>query len=154
MSVLDQCLVPTWAGRYWRWFGQPHAPSRADSGGKFLYFARDPELLYGIAVVEIHDHGFKIAKVCNRPNNGKDFVLCLYAENTDRLGEVEARFEAEYGSHPVVFRGWKSNALTARQGRARGLRRADPVLDKRLADWANVDDEEWGYQHALGLEDI
>ncbi len=147
MSVLDQHLVPTWRGNYWRWFGQTHPPSWGERGGKFLYFARDPELLYGIAVVEIHDHGFKIAKVCLRPRTGKvDYVLCLYAETADRLAEVEARFETEYEAHPVVFRGWKSNALTARRARTRGLRRADPVLDKRQVGpdpWADADDDPW-----------
>lgn len=125
MSVLDLNWIPSACCFYWRWFGRYDPGAWGDGGGKFLYFARDPELLYGIAVVEIMDHGFEIAKVCLRPNNGRDYVLCLYAATATRLAEVESRYEDEYSASGVTFRGWKSNAKTKRQAEARGLRRAE-----------------------------
>ncbi len=132
MTTLRLRLVPHYFGRFWLWFGHRDRSSwshRANTmSGKFLFFARDPELLYGIAAVEIADHGFRIAKVCLKPNNGRDYVLCLYAPDDSRLDEVEARHEREYGAHGVVFRGWKLNIKTAAQGRARGLRRAPMPL--------------------------
>lgn len=78
--------------------------------GKYLFFSSDFAALEKIAVEEIENQGFILAKI-NDPfyKKGPDFVLCLYYTDDSRKQELEDRYS---GTKGVKYRYWKSNEET------------------------------------------
>jgi hypothetical protein len=76
--------------------------------GKYLIFSPNVETLVGIAIKEITEHNFGVAKV-SIESKGKDHVLCLYWKDDSRKGELADRYKQR---HDVAYRWWKSDADT------------------------------------------
>lgn len=102
------CGVPVWEDNsYWVYYGPRRAAYPQKTAGKYLWFSEFRLYLEHIAIAEILG-GFEAAKICRRPRNGEDFVLCLFAPDNSRLAEVEQRRAENYASSSTVFRGWKA----------------------------------------------
>ena len=95
---------------YWVWVHSKEKRSRHVSG-KYLFFCADTDHLQEIALTEIRDHGFQLAKYNLSPlGSNTERVLCLYYENDSRKSELAERAK-EYG---VKYRFWKSDVDTDR----------------------------------------
>ena len=95
---------------YWVWVESKQKRSRPVSG-KYLFFCADTDHLQEIALTEIRDHGFQLAKYNLSPlGSNTERVLCLYYENDSRKSELAERAK-EYG---VKYRYWKSDVDTDR----------------------------------------
>lgn len=76
--------------------------------GKYLIFCPNRETLAGIAITEILQHKFEVAKISMQAR-GVDHVLCLYWTNADRARELASRYK---NRTDVKYRWWKSDADT------------------------------------------
>lgn len=78
--------------------------------GKYLFFSSSYEELEKIAIDEIENHGFILAKINDQfYKKGPDFVMCLYHKDEARKTELLKRYK---DSRSVKYRFWKSNEDT------------------------------------------
>lgn len=120
------CGVPVHEGTYWVTYGHRRENYKEKTAGKFLWFSPFRSDLEHIAVAEILG-GFEAAKICRKPQNGEDFVLCLYAPDPTKLQEVQARHDADYACSSTTFRGWKPEVQTRKDWKAVRLKEAGPA---------------------------
>lgn len=78
--------------------------------GKYLFFHENPKTLLNIAIDEIKDGGFHVAKVNKKIlGTGKDHVLCLYYKDDSRKNELAEKYQEKNGVH---YRYWKADEDT------------------------------------------
>jgi len=78
--------------------------------GKYLFFHENPKTLLNIAIDEIKEEGFHVAKVNKKIlGTGKDHVLCLYYKDDSRKNELAEKYQEKNG---VRYRYWKSDEDT------------------------------------------
>jgi len=78
--------------------------------GKYLFFHENPKTLLNMAIDEIKDGGFHVAKVNKKIlGTGKDHVLCLYYKDDSRKNELAEKYQEKNGVH---YRYWKSDEDT------------------------------------------
>lgn len=94
---------------FWLWI-EGEKPNYSING-KYLFFDEDKGKLIRIAVNEIENHGFHMAKV-NMKLLGSltEHVLCLYFKDDSRKYELAQRNKMTYG---VKYRFWKSDEATS-----------------------------------------
>ena len=94
---------------YWLWFKSKEKPPYIITG-KYLFFSDDIDTLKGIAIDEISNNGFHLAKI-NLYLIGKntEHVLCLYYKDDSRKNELTKKYQGK-----VNYRFWKSNKDTRR----------------------------------------
>ena len=81
--------------------------------GKYLFFSNDRNKLLTIARDEIENHGFIEAKVPLVGKQVREYVLCLYYKNADRLNELRERLEKR-NMEGVRLVSWKTDDETRR----------------------------------------
>jgi len=94
---------------YWIWIKDKSA---IDDGitGKYLFFSENREKLIEIAINEIKNHGFQLAKVNSALlGNQSEYVLCLFYKNNSRKNELADRNKQEYN---IKYRYWKNDSDT------------------------------------------
>lgn len=82
--------------------------------GKYLFFAPDPIVLLTVAVDEIVNHEFHMAKVNSTLLSGAEHVLCLYSADDSRRYELRDRYRSRTDLQDLRYRWWKSDAATHR----------------------------------------
>ena len=90
-------------------FNISNRESFKDITGKYLFFSKDKKLLSTIAIDEILNNGFSVAKISSTSSlNGH--VLCLYYKDDSRKHELKAK----YGNNEsgLQYRYWKSDQAT------------------------------------------
>jgi hypothetical protein len=94
---------------YWIWLLSREKPAYGITG-KYLFFCDDKNKLIKIAINEIENHGFHLAKVNENLLEGQtEHVLCLYYKDDSRKNEIAERNEQEYR---VKYRYWKTDSDT------------------------------------------
>lgn len=96
---------------YWVWFLGKNVKSEYSMiKGKYLFFHEDVEVLKKVAIEEISNNGFELAKV-NKTlvGSSKDHVLCLYYKDDSRKQELAEKYQGKNG---IKYRYWKSNEDT------------------------------------------
>ena len=96
-------------GNYWEWYeravGIPYKIS-----GKYLFFSKERALLKGIAVEELENNGFHLAKIpLEGKNLSEEFILCLYYKNDSRKQELRSKYQSNKN---IKYRYWKSDEDT------------------------------------------
>ena len=95
---------------YWVWIESDILPSH-EFTGKYLFFSEDRNLLIKIAIDELMNGGFNLAKTHDEniePPSG-EYVLCLYDKNDSRKHELAEKYRHING---IKYRYWKSNEDT------------------------------------------
>jgi len=78
--------------------------------GKYLFFHTNPKILENIAIDEIENNGFDVAKISTKLFGSQtEYVLCLYYENDSRKHELAKKFQEKNG---IKYRYWKSDEDT------------------------------------------
>jgi len=78
--------------------------------GKYLFFSEDRERLVRIAIEELTNGGFHLAKTHLPGRNlNAEYVLCLYYSDDSRKHELAAKYKTQPG---LKYRYWKSDAAT------------------------------------------
>ncbi len=78
--------------------------------GKYLFFHTNPKILENIALDEIENNGFDVAKISTKLLGSQtEYVLCLYNENDSRKQELAKKYQEKNG---IKYRYWKSDKDT------------------------------------------
>ena len=105
---------------YWMWFmsdgyeasfknKEKYEPVEQITG-KYLFFHEDPKVLSQVAIEEIMNNGFHLAKVNKKVlGANKDHVLCLYYQDDSRKNEMAEKYQNKNG---IKYRYWKSDEDT------------------------------------------
>jgi hypothetical protein len=102
--------------------------------GKYLLFSSDLVGLIEIAVKEILQHNFHVAKVNSRLlGKSTEYVLCLYYKNDTRKHELAERCKTDYPE--VKYRYCKSDESTKKGKYSQEfLNKLDPETRKQFID--------------------
>jgi len=73
--------------------------------GQYLFYHTNPEILEKIAIDEIENNGFDVAKINTELGKHPDYVLCLSYQSDSRKNELAEKYQGKNG---IDFRGWKS----------------------------------------------
>ncbi len=104
-----QSIIEEFDG-YWLWFSKGKNPSK-DITGKYLFFSKDKNALREIAVREIKNNGFKLAKINQKlMGTNTEYVLCLYHKNDSRKYELADKYRGK--EEIIKYRYWKSDEDT------------------------------------------
>ncbi len=83
---------------------------KAFSGfGQYLFFNTNPDVLEKIAMDEIENNGFELAKISAELGKLPDYVLCLFYQNDSRKDELAEKYQGKNGTQ---YRYWKSSEDT------------------------------------------
>lgn len=94
---------------YWIWIESEEQPNYEISG-KYLFFSEDKDKLIKIAINEITNHHFHMAKVNENIQDGhSDHVLCIYYKDNSRKDELAKRNREQYKTD---YKYWKSEEAT------------------------------------------
>jgi hypothetical protein len=104
---------------YWEHFWSKE-PRPYPIAGKYLFFAKERELLVAVVVEELSTGSFHRAKVLDDgvDPTAVDSVLCLYYSDGNRHDELKAKYRERIG---VRYVRWKSDDATARGDYAAGF---------------------------------
>ena len=80
--------------------------------GKYLFFHTNPEVLEKIAIDEIENNGFDVAKISAELGKQPDYVLCLYSQNDSRKDELAEKYQGKNG---IEYKYWKSEEDTRKR---------------------------------------
>jgi hypothetical protein len=117
---------------YWEWFERSESSAASyEITGKYLFFSLNRELLVQIAIEELENGGFHLAKTRIAgvaPPTG-DFVLCLYYKDDSRKHELADKYR---NRSDVKYRYWKNDSETL------AGKYSKEFLDKLPKDMKNV----------------
>jgi hypothetical protein len=100
--------VVSYTDGYWEWFERTGRPYKIT--GKYLFFSSDRDLLKKIAIDEIENNGFHVAKInMTGKKIGEEYVLCLYFKDDSRKNEIAEKYKNMKG---IKYRYWKSDIDT------------------------------------------
>ena len=77
--------------------------------GQYLFFNTDSKELEKIAIEEIENNGFDVAKISSELGKFPDYVLCLFYQNDARKDELAEKYQGKNGTQ---YRYWKSYEYT------------------------------------------
>ena len=77
--------------------------------GKYLFFNTNPDELEKIAIDEIENNGFELAKISDKLGKFPNYVLDLYYQNDSRKDELAEKYQGKNG---IEYKYWKSNEDT------------------------------------------
>ena len=78
--------------------------------GKYLFFSTDKKELINIAINELKNNNFPVAKInTDDTKKGDEYVLCLYYYDDSRKKELYERYKS---NDKVKYRYWKSDETT------------------------------------------
>jgi len=73
--------------------------------GQYLFFHPDPKVLEKVAIEEIENNGFDVAKISAELGKHPDYVLCLAYQDDSRKDELAEKYQGKNG---IQYRYWKS----------------------------------------------
>lgn len=96
---------------YWIWFMGDNLKSEFSKiKGKYLFFHEDMNILKDVAVEEISNNGFELAKINKElAGNNTEHVLCLYHRNDSKKLDLAEKYQGKNG---IKYRYWKSDEDT------------------------------------------
>lgn len=97
---------------FWIWYVDEKAlkDSPYQITGKYLFFSRDKEALEKIAIREIEESDFYIAKIPTEEHRrGDEYVLCLYYKDDRKKHELARKYKDRDN---IKYRYWKSDKAT------------------------------------------
>jgi len=84
MTECSSINVQIYTDGYWEWFRRNDLLDY-EITGKHLFFSEDRDLLSVIAIDEIQNNGFHLAKIPMKgKNRSPEYVLCLYFKDDSR----------------------------------------------------------------------
>ena len=78
---------------YWEWFTSRVVPPM-ETTGKYLFFSEDRPMLEEIALDELTNGEFPLAKIHDEGRNpSAEYVLCLYFKDDSRKHKLAAKYK-------------------------------------------------------------
>ncbi|MBI2550435.1 hypothetical protein HYV83_04620 [Candidatus Woesearchaeota archaeon] len=107
-SAVSKNVVKT-DDSYWHWYTRI-SKSEPKITGKYLFFSKQKEELEKIAVEELENGEFFLAKLNKKQHKkGTNYVLCLYFRDDSRKKELARKYG---NSSKIQYRYWKSDEDT------------------------------------------
>ena len=80
-------------------------PKDYERMGQYLFFHTDPKVLENVAMEEIENNRFDVAKISAELDKFPNYVLCLFYQNDSRKDELAEKYQGKNG---IEYRYWKS----------------------------------------------
>ena len=80
-------------------------PKHYSKFGQYQFFHTDPRVLEKVAIEEIENNGFDVAKISAELGKHPDYVLLLAYQDDSRKDELAEKYQGKNG---IQYRYWKS----------------------------------------------